>query len=163
MNKFSAPPMIIILDVLFAVLFVTILETSPNIKIILPKDKLPNNTVVISENDDEYINYFFNKNINQWDNYDNLPKAKGRYSSYIADTIKCYENEECKNIIPIENETKIILLNGDLSDRITGLISASCLSFPKRCSNVTYVIDKKGEVDIELLKKDYPFFKTIIH
>lgn len=37
MKKFSAPPMIIILDVLFVVLFILVLESSPNIKIILPK------------------------------------------------------------------------------------------------------------------------------
>ena len=161
MKKFSAPPMIIILDVLFVVLFVLILDTSPNMKVVLPKDIWLNDMVVVSLDKNREMKYWFNMQNNQWEGFNSFPKSNRKFSFIIGNT-DCKKNQICKNIPTIKNETKTIYIKGDLYDEVSGMIADSCLTFPKQCSNVTYHITNEGTVDKERLKQDYQIFRYIL-
>jgi len=161
MKRFSAPPMIIILDVLFIVLFVLVLEESPNIKIVLPQEKWFKDTIVVSEDKNKKINYYFDENLNEWVSIRSLILRERAYDSSIGD-IPCKENKFCLNVKSRANETKKIYIKGDLYDEISGLISDSCLRFPKECVNVTYHITEEGKVNRQRLKKEHQIFRHIL-
>jgi hypothetical protein len=161
MKKFSAPPMIIILDVLFVVLFILVLEQSPNIKIVLPKDIWLKDMVITSVDNNQKIRYWFNPETKNWESLKTFPKSDRKFN-FIIGNIDCNTNEFCKQIPSIPNQTKKIYIKGDLYDEISGMISDSCLKFPKQCSNVTYHIKNDGTVDKERLKRDHQIFRYIL-
>ena len=160
MKKFSAPPMIIILDVLFVVLFILVLEQSPNIKIILPTDVWLEDTVILGENGKK-INSWYDFKAKNWKNINEFPKSDRRFN-FIIGNIECDSNRFCANVPSIANQTKKIYIQGDLYDEISGMISDSCLKFPKQCSNVTYHIKDDGTVDKERLKEGHQIFRYIL-
>jgi len=162
MRKFSAPPMIIILDVLFVVLFILVLEQSPDIKIVLPKDVVINDTFVASVDKNRKIQHWYDNEENQWKNFTEFPSSSRKFS-FVFGNIACKTTQFCRNLNhPFSNEKKKIYITGDLYDEVSGLISDSCLKFPKQCSNVTYHITKEGTVDKEQLKKDHQIFRYIL-
>jgi hypothetical protein len=161
MKKFSAPPMIIILDVLFVVLFILVLETTPNMKLIFPKDIWLKDMVVISLDKNRAMSHWFNFKSSGWETFETFPKSKRKFSFLVGNT-DCNKNQLCKNIPSFPNEEKKIYVKGDLYDELSGLITDSCLTFPKQCSNVTYHITKDGTVDKERLKKDHQIFRYIL-
>jgi len=161
MKKFSAPPMIIILDVLFVVLFVLILDTSPNMKLVFPKDVWLKDMVVVSLDKNREMTHWFNRQSNQWEKFNSFPKSDRKFSFIIGNT-NCKENKTCMAISTLKNETKTIYIKGDLYDEVSGMIADSCLTFPKQCSNVTYHITEEGTVDKERLKNDYQIFRYIL-
>lgn len=163
MKKFSAPPMIIILDVLFVVLFILVLEQSPDIKIVLPKKVWLDDTVVLSEDKDKKINHWFNTETNIWENFKSFSLVDShRKFNFIIGNIECDNNYFCSKLSTIPNETKKIYIRGNLYDEVSGMISDSCLRFPKQCSNVTYHIKDDGTVDKMRLKKDHQIFRYIL-
>lgn len=153
MRKFSAPPMIIILDVLFVVLFVLVLDSSPNMKIILPKDIWLKDMVIISLDKNKKMKHWFNPNTKEWEEFDTFEKPNRRFA-FIVGNNDCDENSFCLNTPKIANETKKIYIKGDLYDEVSGMIADSCLTFPKQCANVTYHITDKGRVNQKRLKRD---------
>jgi len=161
MKKFSAPPMIIILDVLFGIVFLLVLEASPNIKIVLPQNIWLKDMIVLSENSDKEIKYYFDNETKIWKKINTLPSRERAYDSMIGD-ISCKSYPMCSKIKPRLNETKKIYIKGDLYDTVSGLISDSCLRFPKECVNVTYYIKEDGTVDKERLKKEHQVFRHIL-
>jgi len=161
MKKFSAPPMIIILDVLFVVLFVLILDTSPNMKLVFPKDVWLKDMVVVSLDKNREMKHWFNRQKNHWEGFDSFPKSDRKFS-FIIGNRDCKKNKICMAIPTLENEVKTIYIKGDLYDEVSGMIADSCLTFPKQCSNVTYHITDEGTVDKERLKQDYQIFRYIL-
>jgi hypothetical protein len=161
MKKFSAPPMIIILDVLFVVLFILVLDTSPDMKLILPKDVWLKDMVAVSLDKDRKMAHWFNTKHNSWETFDSYPKSKRKFSFIIGNT-DCEKNKFCKELPSIADEEKKIYVTGNLYDELSGMISDSCLTFPKQCSNVTYHITDEGTVDKDRLKKDYQIFRFIL-
>jgi hypothetical protein len=161
MKKFSAPPMIIILDVLFVVLFILVLEQSPNMQIILPKEIWLEDMVIASVDSNQKIRYWFNPKTKSWETLKSFPKSDRRFN-FIIGNIECDSNRFCANVPSIANQTKKIYIKGDLYDEISGMISDSCLKFPKQCSNVTYHIKDDGTVDKERLKEDHQIFRYIL-
>ncbi len=161
MKKFSAPPMIIILDVLFVVLFILVLETSPNLKIILPKDVYLEDMVVVTVDKNKKIQHYFNRKKQKWNAFKEF--KSNRKFSFILGNIDCNSNNFCKELSnPFENEEKRIYLKEDLYDQISGMIADSCLKFPKQCSNVTYHITKDGVVDEKRLIEEHQIFRHIL-
>ncbi len=158
MKKFSAPPMIIILDVLFVVLFILVLEQSPNIKVELPQKVWLKDTIVV----DDKIEYFFNDSKQKWENLNKLPKRTRIYDNIIVLNTLCEKNQFCKKVTPYKGKIKKIAIKGDLYDEISSLMTDSCFTFPKECSNVTYHIKDNGRVDRERLKNEFPIFKDIL-
>ncbi|HHB94220.1 MAG TPA: hypothetical protein ENK88_03655 [Campylobacterales bacterium] len=161
MKKFSAPPMIIILDVLFVVLFILVLEQSPNIQIILPKKVWLKDTIVVSVDKNQKIQKWFNQNSKIWKSLNSFPQRERKFN-FIIGNIDCKTNKFCSNIPSLPNETKKIYIRGDLYDEISGMISDSCLKFPKQCSNVTYYVKDDGTVDKKRLKEDHQIFRYIL-
>jgi len=162
MKKFSAPPMIIILDVLFVVLFILVLEQSPDIKIILPQEVMLDDTFIASVDKNVKIQHWFDKEQKRWKDFNQFPTGNRKFS-FVFGNIDCSSNIFCKNTDnPFSNEKKKIYIKGDLYDEVSGLISDSCLKFPKQCSNVTYHITKEGTVDKKRLKKDHQIFRYIL-
>jgi hypothetical protein len=162
MKKFSAPPMIIILDVLFVVLFILVLEQSPNIKIVLPKEIWLKDTIVLSKNIEKEIKFWYNNKTQSWEDIKSFSNSDNRKFNFIIGNIDCKNNKFCEQITPIPNQTKKIYIRGNLYDEISGMISDSCLAFPKECSNVTYHIKDDGTVDKKRLKKDHQIFRYIL-
>ncbi len=161
MKKFSAPPMIIILDVLFVVLFILVLEQSPTLKIVLPKDTWLKDTIVIGMDENKKIQHWFNSQNQSWETLKTLPR-QDRKHNFIIGNIDCKTNKFCSKISQYKDETKKIFIKGDLYDQLSGMISDSCLKFPKQCSNVTYYINNYGTVDKDRLKKEHQIFKYIL-
>ena len=161
MKKFSAPPMIIILDVLFVVLFILVLESSPNLKIILPKDVYLEDMVVVTVDKNKKIQHYFNREEQKWNTFKEFKSH--RDFNFILGNIDCNSNNFCQELSnPFENEEKRIYLKGDLYDQISGMIADSCLKFPKQCSNVTYHITKDGVVDEKRLIEEHQIFRHIL-
>ena len=161
MKIFSAPPMIIILDVLFVVLFILVLETTPNMKLVFPTNIWLKEMVVISLDKNREMSHWFNLKNNSWETFDSFPKSKRKFSFLVGNT-DCKKNKFCSDVPSFPNEEKKIYVQGDLYDQLSGLITDSCLTFPKQCSNVTYHITKEGIVDTERLKKDHQIFRYIL-
>lgn len=163
MKKFSAPPMIIILDVLFVVLFILVLESSPNIKIILPSDIYLKDMLIVTVDENKKIQHWFNPSNSEWKSFKKEFKSNRKFA-FVLGNIDCNRNNFCKELSnPFDNEKKRIYLKGDLYDQISGMISDSCLKFPKQCSNVTYHVTKDGIVDEEKLKKEHQIFRYILN
>ena len=162
MKKFSAPPMIIILDVLFVVLFILVLESSPNLKIILPTDSYLKDMLIVTVDKNKKIQHWFDNGDKKWKSFAKEYRSNRKFS-FVLGNIECNKNRFCKEITnPFSNEKKRIYLKGDLYDQISGMISDSCLKFPKQCSNVTYHITKEGVVDKERLIKEHQIFSYIL-
>jgi hypothetical protein len=162
MKKFSAPPMIIILDVLFVVLFVLVLEQSPDLQIVLPKNTILEDTVVVGLDKNNEIAHWFDRKEDRWREKDELTVKDATFPFVMGNT-KCKENIVCRDVPPPPmEETKKIYIKDNLAKNISALISDSCLKFPKQCSNVTYYVTDKGIVDKERLKKDYQIFRFIL-
>jgi len=162
MKKFSAPPMIIILDVLFVVLFILVLEESPNIQIILPKDKWLEDVLVTSIDENSECQHWYDRTSNEWKEWKSLIGRERKFEAVIGN-INCQKYEYCKNIeeVPL-SEKKKLYIKGNLYDELTWLVSDSCLKFPKECSNVTYHIKNDGTVDKQRLKEDHQIFRYIL-
>lgn len=162
MKKFSAPPMIIILDILFVVLFILLLESSPNLKIVLPSDKYLEDMLIVTVDKNKKIQHWFDNNNKKWKSFEKEFKSNRRFA-FVLGNIDCSTNKVCQETFnPFSDEKKKIYLKGDLYDQVSGMISDSCLKFPKQCSNVTYYITDEGIVDIERLKKDHQIFRYIL-
>lgn len=161
MKKFSAPPMIIILDVLFVVLFILVLEQSPNMQIVLPQKVWIDDAVIVSVDKNKKIEHWFDRASGGWQSIDTFPKTERKFNFIIGD-IDCDSNPFCANTPSLANETKKIYIKGNLYDEISGMISNSCLKFPKQCSNVTYHVTEEGSVDKERLKRNHQIFRYIL-
>ncbi len=162
MKKFSAPPMIIILDVLFVVLFILVLESSPNLKIILPSDIYLKDMLIVTVDKNKKIQHWFDNNDKKWKSF-KKEFTSDRKFAFVLGNIDCNTNRFCKETSnPFDNEKKRIYLKGELYDQVSGMISDSCLKFPKQCSNVTYHITKDGVVDEERLIKEHQIFRYIL-
>jgi hypothetical protein len=166
MIKFSAPPMIIILDVLLAILYVLADEQTPNIKIILPEDVWLEDTFVVGEDKEKNIQHWFDYQTKDWIDIKTTPvpekRAGTRNFAFSIGNIECEKNKFCLGIPSIQNETKKIYLTGDLCDELSGLISDSCLKFPKQCTKVNYHINRDGHVDRKRLAAEHKIFKFIL-
>ncbi len=161
MKKISSPPIIIILDVLFAILAIMLLESSPNIQIILPSDIMIEDAIITSEDKSKKIKHWFNLKTQKWEDIKTLTTSNRKFN-FIIGRISCEDNLICKNIPTINNETKKIYIKGDTYDQLSGMISDSCLKFPKECSSIIYHIKKDGSIDIKRLKKEYEFFRILL-
>jgi len=163
MKKFSSPPMIIVLDVLFVVLFILVMEQSPDIKIKLPKDVWLKDTVIASIDKNQRVKHWFNLKTDKWESIKDFKVSNvNKKFNFMIGNIECTTNKYCKKIPSIEGETKKIYLTGDLYDEISGMITDSCLQFPKQCSNVTYIIQDDGTINRDKLKQDYQIFRYIL-
>lgn len=160
--KFSAPPMIILLDVLFVILFLLALEQSPNIQIILPTNVWLKDTIVLSEDSNKKIQHWFNRQTGNWESFKNFSERKNRKFNFLIGRITCDDYQYCVDIPFRSGEIKKIYLKGDLYDQMAGLVSDSCLAFPKECVSVIYHVKKDGTIDVERLKNEYTVFKLIL-
>jgi len=162
MRKFSPPPMIIVLDVLFIVLFFLVLEQSPHIEIKLPQNVWLKDTVVMGVDKNNNPVSFFDKNSNEWLDINQFPSSNRNFSFFIG-KIACNSTDFCQKLpLPSKGLVKKIYIVDDLYDQISGFISDSCLSYPKECVSVKYSVTDKGVVNIAKLKNDFPFFKYIL-
>jgi len=162
MKKFSAPPMIIILDVLFVVLFILVLESSPNLNIILPKYTYLKDMLIVTVDKNQQIQHWFDNQHKEWKSFEKEFKSDRRFA-FVLGNIECNSNNFCQELSnPFTNEKKRIYLKGDLYDQLSGMIADSCLKFPKECSNVTYHITKDGVVDEKRLMKEHQIFRYIL-
>jgi len=162
MKNFSAPPMIIILDVLFVVLFVLVLESSPNLKIILPKEIYLKDMLIVTVDKDKKIQHWYDNKDSKWKSFEKEYKSDRKFA-FVLGNIDCNSNRFCQELSnPFSNEEKRIYLKGELYDQVSGMIADSCLKFPKQCSNVTYHITKDGIVDEGRLVDEHQIFRHIL-
>ncbi len=161
MRKFSDPPMIILLDVVFVILFVLALEQSPNTKIILPEQKIED-VIVVSLDKNEKVKHWYNENTKRWEELDLFVKKYPKVT-YITGHIACEPYSYCTSLeSPPEGEKKMIYVKGTLLEELSHLITDASLKFGGLSSNVTYHISKNGKVDRKRLKNDHYFFNYML-
>ena len=151
-------PMMAILDIFMLITLALIMESSPDIKIILKKP-IKDMVIVAKDSKNRVINYY-DTAMKKWEPITNM-KMKQEYSKYIIGNLPC--NGICKDIPePNNNLQKVIYLKGKLAYELSSLIADSCLAFPKQCVNVHYHINKNGFINKNRLRKEYPIFNKIL-
>ena len=162
MKKLSSPPIAIILDLVFMMIFVLILQETPHIQIKVPSKIWLNDMVLVSVNENEKIKHWYDFDNNSWKSLDSF--STDRNYGAIIGNISCNENEICSDMeSPVNYEKKRIFLKGDLYDTVSSLISDSCLKYPESCVGVKYYIGDDGKVDLKKLKQEFPIFQNILY
>jgi hypothetical protein len=160
MIKFSAPQMVLILDVLFNTLPILVQEQSPNIQVKFSQNILINNTVVVSQNTKGESEHWFNIKTKKWEGFETFPSRKRKHD-FIIGNIDCQKSTFCTKLPVLNNEIKKIYAVGDLADEIAGLVTDSCLRFPRQCVNVVYHVQDDGTLDRKRIKDENPIFSKI--
>ncbi len=162
MKKLSSPPMVIILDVVFMMIFVLILQETPHIQIKVPSKVWLDDMILVSVNNDAKVKHWYDFKDDKWKTLDSFSTERN-YGAIIGN-IECDTNNICLDTVsPSNNEKKRIFLKGDLYDTISSLISDSCLKYPESCVGVKYYINDQGKVDLERLKQEFPIFTHILY
>jgi len=162
MKKLSSPPLAIILDLVFMMIFVLILQETPHIQIKVPSHIWLNDMVLVSVNKNDKVKHWYDFDNNIWKSLDSF--STNRNYGAIIGNIACETNEICSNMeSPVNHEKKRIFLKGDLYDTVSSLISDSCLKYPEACVGVKYYIDNNGKVDLKRLTKEFPIFQNILY
>lgn len=118
--------------------------------------------LIVTVDKNQKIQHWFDKDNRRWKSFTKEFKSNRKFA-FVFGNIECNKNRFCKELSnPFNNEKKRIYLKGDLYDQLSGMISDSCLKFPKQCSNVTYHITKDGVVDEKRLIKENQIFRYIL-
>jgi hypothetical protein len=156
MKKISQPPLVILLDVLFIFLFVSILEKPPKIAYEIPKEKLFKGAYIMSTNAlGEKKIYDVNKQIFS----DNFSFATSSHGFYFTQT--CAKQIECQEARLQTQDELNIVITGQSYDDIARLTFIGCNIDPSQCSNIIFPINETGKINKEKLLAYNPFFGEI--
>jgi hypothetical protein len=158
------PPLIILLDVLFIFLFVSILEKPTKLNFQIPEDKLFIGAYIAIVDDLGNLkidaqgkNIIFDTKSSMFINsYGFLDDNHGYFFS-----LPCGNQLECQQARKITNEKLNIVITGQTYDEISRLTFIGASIDPGKASNIHFTIKANGKVNIPKLVEDNQFFKQI--
>jgi len=156
MRKLSQPPLVILLDVLFIFLFVSILEKPPKISYEIPKDKLFKGAYIM-RTDSQEKKSLFNPKTNSFSDDFRFPNST--HGFYF--TTSCKHQKECEQARDITNDELHIVITGKSYDDIARLTFIGCNIDPTSCSNILFTLNENGKIDKDKLLTNNPFFGEI--
>jgi len=156
MRKITQPPLVILLDVLFIFLFVSILEKPPKIEYEVPSEKLFDGAYIISTNAQGKNRVY---NIQEGRFSDKFIFPTSRHGFYFS--TPCKEQKECQDARAISNDELNIVITGQTYDDIARVTFIGCNIDSSQCSNIKFSIKENGKIDKEKLLKNNPFFGEI--
>lgn len=147
----SSPPLIILLDLLFILIFILLITKKNQIEIDIPKDKLFQGAILIYKNDG--LKYIMNQTTKQ---ADGIWRGRPNGITFFDEChIQCKEyDNKYKNNLYIYYPDNLV---NELSNRI--FIALHTDEF--NCKNLKFEIKSNGIIDIEKLKIDNPCVKNI--
>ena len=155
MGKTREPPLVILLDVLFVFLFISVLEKPAKIKYELPPDKLFSGGHIMSVDELKNRKLFDVENNRFVDDF-NLPKGEDFYF-----TQPCENQYECKRARQLTNDDLKIVISGETYNDISKWMFIGCNIDSSACSNITFPVNKYGEVNRTELYNLNPLFGDI--
>jgi len=105
---------------------------------------------------DGHTGYYYDRDHKSWSPITDLSQY-----NFVVGNIKCTTKECQETPSPPEGE-KRIYLKGDLQREVSDLISDSCLTFPKECTQTKLYVTLDSHVDMQRLKNEYKFFQDIV-
>ncbi len=147
------PPLVVLLDVLFIFLFVSVLEKPPAITFKLPPKKLFNGGYIASV-DGQSKRIFDFENGRFLDSFKFSDESHAYYFSQ-----PCGQQEECIQVRKLTKGELIIVITDKTYDEIARLTFIGASIDPSNASNIHFTIKEDGSIDINELVKDNPIFK----
>lgn len=148
-RKSSHPPLIILLDLLFVLVFILIMDSDDGITITIPEKKLFDNAILVYRSgSSEFI-------INKQDgSVGNEPLEAADFYYYQ----RC--DDQCSSYNVDYKDKMYIYFPNDLFNDISKLtFLAADTSF--NCKNIQFDITQKGEIDLDLLFSNNPCLNRI--
>ena len=156
MKKITQPPLVILLDVLFIFLFVSILEKPPSIEYEIPSQKLFAGGYVMSTDSSGKHRVYDVKN-NKFSDEFIFPTSK--HGFYF--TKPCENQLECRNARAVSKDELDIAITGKTYDDIARLTFIGCNIDSSLCTNIKFPININGKIDKDKLLDYNPFFGEI--
>jgi hypothetical protein len=156
MKKFTQPPLVILLDVLFIFLFVSILEKPPKIEYKIPQDRLFDGAYIMSS-DSSGKHKVYDSKTHSFTNKFVFPNSQ--HGFYFA--LPCEKQQECQDAKRITHDELNIVITGSTYDDISRLTFIGCNIDASQCSNIVFPINKKGKIDKDKLLEYNPFYGEI--
>lgn len=156
MKKITQPPLVILLDVLFIFLFVSILEKPPKIGYEIPPQKLFAGAYVMST-DATGKNRVYDVKKGTFNDKFIFPTSK--HGFYF--TKPCENQLECQKARAVSGNELNIVITGKTYDDIARLTFIGCNIDPSQCSNILFPINIGGKIDKDKLLEHNPFFGEI--
>jgi hypothetical protein len=150
--KLAAPPIIILMDVLAQYLFVSMVQQTPGIEVMIPQDQLFKGAKIIYKLDGE-VKYFNGSNFVQ------LDKGFGG-GFYLKRSCVGTICDKARKSLPIGVEPEVAI-TGKLFSNLSTLSFLACNTSASQCSNIRYDILQNGTIDKEALLKYNPVFSKI--
>lgn len=136
-KKIPSPPIAVLLDLLFLLLFILLLDSKNNLEINIPKEKLFTGAILIEKYGD--IEYIIDKvNFKRKDIF--LPKDES-YIYYKKCTTQCLNDKEEKNLY--------ILFPSLLLNKISKITFIAMNTSEYNCKNLKFEVMNDGEIDKE--------------
>ena len=156
MKKITQPPLVILLDVLFIFLFVSILEKPPSIEYEIPSQKLFTGGYVMSTDSSGKHRVYDVKN-NKFNDKFIFPTSK--HGFYF--TKPCENQLECRKARAVSKDELTIAITGKTYDDIARLTFIGCNIDSSLCTNIKFPININGKIDKDKLLAYNPFFGEI--
>ena len=155
MKRLSSPPLLILLDVLFIFLFVSVLQNPPKMEYILPKDKLFKGALLLVVSDN-HIKWYDAKK----ESYISKKEFSRTHTHPFFCSVPCGEQQECKKLRrKVSSKAKLyIAITGNLYDTISKITHLACNSGSGECNNIKFTVTSDGKIDGEKLFEDNPKF-----
>ena len=157
MKKITQPPLVILLDVLFIFLFVSILEKPPKIEYEIPPQKLFAGGYVMSTDATGKHRVY---DVKKGTFSDKFVFPTSKHGFYF--TVACENQLECKKARAISGGDELnIVITGQTYDDIARLTFIGCNIDPSQCSNIRFPIQENGKINKNKLLEYNPFFGEI--
>jgi hypothetical protein len=144
-KKISSPPVIILLDLLFLLVFILILNQSNETSIELPKDRLFDSSILVYHEDG--MKYLVNQETRE---IEKIYYAKSNVGFEYFE--KC--QEQCRGYTNLNRDNLYIVLPSNLFNQISKITYIASHTDYK-CKNLKFKVMDNGKIDyINLLKND---------
>ena len=152
----SAPPFLILMDVLFIFLFSSLLDKPPKLEYRLPDRPFPCGEVVFFERNG--VHSWYHRAGKTWLSTEDLVET---YNSKFYIDQDCSRGL-CAGIVPprADGHLKVVLI-GELYRQIAELTALACQSDAVQCGNLVFTITLEGRVDRDKLLQDNPVYQAI--
>lgn len=140
-KQLSHPPLVILLDILFIFLFILILDSSKNLQIHIPDDKLFKGAEIIFQKNTHYYHANSGK----------------KYSPSNFELLQpCDTQQECNAAYHQYGEKIYILIPDDIFNGIARLTTAIVLNPECNANKTTYFINQDGTLDYKKILDENP-------
>ena len=151
-KKLSTPPVIILLDLLFMLLFILLISKKDKIEVKIPNDMLFKNAILVYE-DNDGIKYLINKNTKEKEAIYNPPSNVG--FQYYKDC-----KEQCSDYPIYYRNHLYIYFPDDLFNTISKITFIGAHT-DYNCKKIDFHVSIDGKIDIKELVKNNPCLEQI--